>query len=455
MPFQLGKSVYVTVGNNEYPHSTVAKEHFAWDMRATDRSLLSIVASKAGKVVYLKTDGKLISTPEGKDCVTYKAAYASQANYVVLEHSDGTQSVYLHLAEDSVIVKLNQQVSQGEILGTIGNTGWSCGTHLHFQVQNKETTWFSTSISTAFEDVTTNEGVPQSGTSYISGNQLTIVPESFIDGAGSLVDPGNNNACISNNNYGCSKDTVRLHPHSTSSTALFQVLKQYGQCDYVRVSGLKEAYISVKSWSEQYPGETVLGNSAIYKADALPADIPLTSNEWSIIAITTTVPIPANSIRDITLECVGGFGIQYWQLKKLTSDMSSATNATERRLSTQNGYSWGGNGSLITFSNNQITTDTRAGYGRNLDVAKTISGIGTVAVFQVYNSPTYACNKVIITNSLINSSATISWKSWAKATWTGVSTILPYTVSLNGSDYSIIKIEGNFNASNLNATCSP
>lgn len=368
----------------------------------------------------------------------------------VFDDAANKTTIYLHAR--TVFVKIGDRINVGARLGIQGNSGLgysntNSSEHVHVEVRTGNTPAAACGASSAIDPVDYLYDESKGG----------LVPLSFIDGAGSLVDPGNNKDCISNGNFGCSKDTVRLHPHSTSSTALFQVLKQYGQCDYVRVSGLKEAYISVKGWSEQYPGETGLGNSAIYKADALPADIPLTNSDWSIIAVTTTVPIPANSIRDINLECVGGFGIQSWQLKKLTADISSASNAVARKLSTQGGYSWGGNGSLITFSNNQIINDTRSNYGRYRDVAKTISGVnaGTVAVFQVYNSPTYACNKLIINNSLVNSSATISWKSWAKATWTGVSTKLPYTLLLNGSDYSIIKIEGNFNASNLNATCSP
>jgi murein DD-endopeptidase MepM/ murein hydrolase activator NlpD len=54
-------------------------------------------------------------------------------NYVVISH-DGTYStLYGHLA--SAAVSVGQYVSQGQVIGYIGSTGWSTGAHLHFEVR--------------------------------------------------------------------------------------------------------------------------------------------------------------------------------------------------------------------------------------------------------------------------------------------------------------------------------
>ncbi|WP_295069768.1 murein hydrolase activator EnvC [Ruminococcus sp.] len=54
-------------------------------------------------------------------------------NYVVISH-DGTYStLYGHLA--SACVSVGQYVSQGQVIGYIGSTGWSTGAHLHFEVR--------------------------------------------------------------------------------------------------------------------------------------------------------------------------------------------------------------------------------------------------------------------------------------------------------------------------------
>ena len=58
--------------------------------------------------------------------------HASYGNYVVLKHTDGYFSRYAHLK--SISVKKGQTVSEGTLLGVMGNTGNSTGRHLHFEV---------------------------------------------------------------------------------------------------------------------------------------------------------------------------------------------------------------------------------------------------------------------------------------------------------------------------------
>lgn len=53
-------------------------------------------------------------------------------NYITIEHPNGTRTKYAHLQKVSVSV--GQSISQGEQIGTIGNTGRSSGPHLHFEV---------------------------------------------------------------------------------------------------------------------------------------------------------------------------------------------------------------------------------------------------------------------------------------------------------------------------------
>lgn len=53
--------------------------------------------------------------------------------YVRLGHAGGYETFYGHL--DEVSVELNQRISSGMMLGTIGNTGLSTGPHLHFEIR--------------------------------------------------------------------------------------------------------------------------------------------------------------------------------------------------------------------------------------------------------------------------------------------------------------------------------
>lgn len=55
-------------------------------------------------------------------------------NHITVEHSNGTKTRYAHLS--STKVSVGQSVTQGQTIGILGNTGYSTGPHLHFEVIN-------------------------------------------------------------------------------------------------------------------------------------------------------------------------------------------------------------------------------------------------------------------------------------------------------------------------------
>jgi murein DD-endopeptidase MepM/ murein hydrolase activator NlpD len=58
-------------------------------------------------------------------------------NYTCIYHGvyqgKGFATCYAH--QSAILVKVNQQVSQGQVIGRVGTTGASTGTHLHFEVR--------------------------------------------------------------------------------------------------------------------------------------------------------------------------------------------------------------------------------------------------------------------------------------------------------------------------------
>lgn len=77
----------------------------------------SILAAAPGVVIVSRTSG-------------WNGGYG---NYVVIKHSNGTQTLYAHMK--SVIVAQGQKVERGQVIGYVGNTGRSTGNHLHFEVR--------------------------------------------------------------------------------------------------------------------------------------------------------------------------------------------------------------------------------------------------------------------------------------------------------------------------------
>lgn len=59
----------------------------------------------------------------------------SYGNYVIINHHDGTYTVYAHGQAGSICVSEGQEVSQGQQLMRVGSTGNSTGPHLHFEVR--------------------------------------------------------------------------------------------------------------------------------------------------------------------------------------------------------------------------------------------------------------------------------------------------------------------------------
>lgn len=77
----------------------------------------SIRAAASGEVIVAKSSG-------------WNGGYGT---YVVIRHANGTQTLYAHLS--ALYAGVGAYVSQGEVIGAMGSTGKSTGTHLHFEVR--------------------------------------------------------------------------------------------------------------------------------------------------------------------------------------------------------------------------------------------------------------------------------------------------------------------------------
>lgn len=124
--------VYVTTefGKNipDYPTPGKTGDHWGLDIvRYVDnKTTTATICAIADGIIYAQRkyvkDGE--KSPSGGNCV-------------YIRHEDGTLTKYLHFKAGSVPdwVKDNAPVKKGQVIGYMGNTGYSFGAHLHFQVE--------------------------------------------------------------------------------------------------------------------------------------------------------------------------------------------------------------------------------------------------------------------------------------------------------------------------------
>jgi len=78
---------------------------------------------RIGDSIYSSFDGMVRIVQRGRN----------YGNYIVIRHFNGLETVYAHLSRP--LVRVNQIVRAGEVIGLGGNTGRSTGPHLHYEIR--------------------------------------------------------------------------------------------------------------------------------------------------------------------------------------------------------------------------------------------------------------------------------------------------------------------------------
>jgi murein DD-endopeptidase MepM/ murein hydrolase activator NlpD len=122
LPFAKGASVKVSQGyHGETSHKGLSA--YAVDFPVP-----------VGTPIYAAREGIVVGAEGGSNLGGASPEYRKYANYVIIEHSDGTMGNYYHLKQNGTAVAIGQKVSTGSLIGYSGNTGYSSGPHLHFSV---------------------------------------------------------------------------------------------------------------------------------------------------------------------------------------------------------------------------------------------------------------------------------------------------------------------------------
>ena len=89
---------------------------------------IDISGTGCGSPIYAVLDGEVVSSQFGG------MAGTSAGYNVILKHSNGYYSVYAHMIENSMTVKVGDKIVRGQIIGKMGNTGVSYGCHCHLGI---------------------------------------------------------------------------------------------------------------------------------------------------------------------------------------------------------------------------------------------------------------------------------------------------------------------------------
>ena len=80
------------------------------------------ISNSIGTKIYAAGNGVVVESKYGY----------SYGNYILIQHKNGFRTRYAHLSKR--LVKVGDEISQGELIGLMGNTGTSYGSHLHFEI---------------------------------------------------------------------------------------------------------------------------------------------------------------------------------------------------------------------------------------------------------------------------------------------------------------------------------
>lgn len=122
LPFLKGSSVRVSQGyNGDVSHKGLSAY-------AVDFPLAM------GTAIYAAREGIVVGAEGSNTFGGPSPEYRQYANYVVIEHDDGTMGNYYHLRQGGTAVKIGDKVARGQLIAYSGNTGYTTAPHLHFSV---------------------------------------------------------------------------------------------------------------------------------------------------------------------------------------------------------------------------------------------------------------------------------------------------------------------------------
>lgn len=149
-------------GSTKYVASTYVKKYNAPFIMPTKGTLTQGYGPASGKYGYTFHNGIDLAAAKGTTVqagaygeVIVARNYGAYGNHVMISHTINGQaytSVYAHM--DRLNVVKGQKVAKGAKIGTVGNTGNSFGSHLHFEIHKNKYVYSSSTAANSVNPYT-------------------------------------------------------------------------------------------------------------------------------------------------------------------------------------------------------------------------------------------------------------------------------------------------------------
>jgi len=133
MPDEIILSPRANLASTLTPNAGAVSATGSWIWPAAGTITQGYKAWHKGMDIANHSGGAILAADSGTVLVASWLDNTGYGNRILIDHGNGTKTLYAHLSKYAVVV--GQTVKRGDVIGYMGSTGRSTGTHLHFEIR--------------------------------------------------------------------------------------------------------------------------------------------------------------------------------------------------------------------------------------------------------------------------------------------------------------------------------
>lgn len=134
MPEEIITSPRGNLANTLTPNAGAVSATGSWIWPAAGTITQWYKAWHKGLDIANRSGGNILAADSGTVIVAGWPDNSGYGNRVMIDHGNGYKTLYAHMSK--IAVTVGQTVKRGNVIGQMGSTGRSTGTHLHFEIRS-------------------------------------------------------------------------------------------------------------------------------------------------------------------------------------------------------------------------------------------------------------------------------------------------------------------------------